>query len=205
MSEQPGAFDRVTGRRFVRAVKDFLTSEVRWRARGLFALLIAFAFTLNGLNVVNSYVGRDFMTAISHRDQAGFIWQAVLFIGVFAGSTVVAVMYRFTEERLGLFWRVWLTQRIIRYYLTDRTYLWLKESVGVENPDQRIADDVRAFTATTLSFTLMFLNGALAVVSFSGVRWSISPLLFSVAVGYALLGTLMTIYLSRRSPRTVAG
>jgi putative ATP-binding cassette transporter len=152
MSEQLVAFDRVTGRRFVRAVNDFLTSEVRWRARGLFALLIAFAFTINGLNVVNSYVGRDFMTAISDRDQTGFIRQAVLYVGVFAGSTAVAVLYRFTEERLGLFWRVWLTRRITRRYLADRTYLHLKESATVENPDQRIADDVRAFTATTLSF-----------------------------------------------------
>jgi putative ATP-binding cassette transporter len=162
MSEQPVAFDRVTGLRFIHAVKYFLTSEVRWRARGLFALLIAFALTVNGLNVVNNYVGRDFITAISHRDQAGFIRQAVLYVGVFVVSAVVAALYRFTEERLGLFWREWLTRRIIRRYLADRTYLHLKESATVENPDQRIADDVRAFTATTLSFTLMFINGALS-------------------------------------------
>ena len=43
------ALDWVTGRRFVCAVNDFLTSEVRWRARGLFALLIAFALTVKGL------------------------------------------------------------------------------------------------------------------------------------------------------------
>jgi putative ATP-binding cassette transporter len=197
MSEQPVPFDLVTVRRFVRAVKDFMTSEVRWRACGLFALLIAFALTLNSLNVVNSYVGRDFITAISHRDRTGFIRQAILYVGVFAGSTAVAVLYRFTEERLGLFWRVWLTRRIIRRYLADRTYLHLKESATIENPDQRIADDVRAFTATTLSFTLMFMNGALAVLSFSGVLWTISPLLFGVATGYAVLGTLVTIYLGR--------
>jgi len=197
MSEQPVSFDRVTGQRFVRAVKDFLTSDVRWRARGLFALLFAFAFTLNGLNVVNNYVGRDFMTAISRRDQTGFIRQAVLYVCVFAVTTVVAVISRFTEERFGLLWRVWLTRRTIRRYLADRTYLHLKESATVENPDQRIADDVRAFTATTLSFTLMFLNGALAVLSFSGVLWTISPLLFGVAIGYAALGTLATIYLGR--------
>ena len=197
MSEQAVAFDKVTGRRFVRAIKDFLTSEVRWQARGLFALLIAFALTINGLNVVNSYVGRDFMTAISHRDQTGFIREAVLYVGVFAASTAVAVLYRFTEERLGLFWRVWLTRRIVRRYLADRTYLHLKESATVENPDQRIADDVRTFTVTTLSFTLMFMNGALAVLSFSGVLWTISPLLFGVALGYAVLGTLATIYLGR--------
>jgi putative ATP-binding cassette transporter len=197
MSEQPVAFDRVTGGRFVRAVKDFLTSEVRWRARGLFALLIAFALTVNGLNVVNSYVGRDFMTAIAHRDQNAFVREALIYIGVLAGSTVVAVLYRFTEERLGLFWRVWLTRRIIRQYLANRTYFHLKESATVTNPDQRIADDVRAFTATTLSFTLMFMNGVLAVLSFSGVLWTISPFLFGVAIGYAVLGTLATIYLGR--------
>jgi vitamin B12/bleomycin/antimicrobial peptide transport system ATP-binding/permease protein len=197
MSEQPVAFDRVTGRRFVRAVKYFLTSEVRWQARGLFALLFAFAFTINGLNVLNSYVGRDFMTAIAHRDQAGFIRQAVLYVGVFALSTAIVVVYRFTEERLGLFWRVWLTRRIIGQYFSDRTYLHLKEAATVENPDQRIAEDVRTFTATTLSFTLMFMNGALAVLSFSGVLWTISPFLFGVALGYAVIGTLATIYLGR--------
>jgi putative ATP-binding cassette transporter len=197
VSEQPITFDRVTARRFVHAVTDFLTSEVRWQARGLFALLIAFALTVNGLNVVNSYVGRDFMTAISKRDHAGFIREAVLYIGVFAASTAVAVLYRFTEERLGLFWRVWLTRRIIRRYFADRTYLHLKESDGVENPDQRIAEDVRAFTATTLSFTLMFMNGMLTILSFSGVLWTISPFLFGVAIGYAVLGTLTAIYLGR--------
>jgi len=197
MSEQLITFDRATARRFIRAVKDFLTSEVRWQARGLFALLIAFALTVNGLNVINSYVGRDFMTAIAHRDQAGFIRQAVLYIAVFAGSTAIAVLYRFTEERLGLFWRVWLTRRIIQQYLADRTYLHLKESATIENPDQRIAEDVRAFTSTTLSFTLMFMNGALTVLSFSGVLWTISPFLFGVAIGYAVLGTLTTIYLGR--------
>lgn len=92
MSEQPVPLDLVTVRRFGRALKDFMTSEVRWRACGVFALLIAFALTLNGLNVVNSYVGRDFITAISHRDRTGFIRQAILYVGVFAGSTVVAVL-----------------------------------------------------------------------------------------------------------------
>jgi len=197
MSEQPVALDRQTGRRFLRVVKDFLTSEVRWRARALFGLLFAFAIAVNGLNVVNSYVGRDFMTAIAHRDHPEFIRQAVFYVGVFAASTAVAVLYRFTEERLGLFWREWLTRRIVRRYLADRTYLRLKESASVDNPDQRMTDDVRTFTTTTLSFTLMFLNGTLAVLSFSGVLWTISPLLFGVAIGYAAIGTLAAIYLGK--------
>ena len=197
MSEQQVTINRETWRRFVRVVRSFLTSEVRWQARGMFALLIAFALIVNVLNVVNSYVGRDFMTAIEHRDWTGFAHQTVLYLVVFAVSTGVAVFYRFIEERLGLFWRVWLTRQITRRYLADQTYLRLKKLAAVENPDQRISDDVRAFTATALSFMLMFLNGALAILSFSGVLWTISPLLFGVSVGYAAIGTLAAIYIGR--------
>jgi vitamin B12/bleomycin/antimicrobial peptide transport system ATP-binding/permease protein len=197
MIEQTVTFDRETRRRFVGGIKVFLTSDVRWKARGLFAVLIGFALAINGLNVVNSYVGRDFITAIADRNQAGFIRQAVLYIAVFVASTVVLVVYQFTQDRFGLFWRVWLTRRIVGQYLADRAYLRIKASATVQNPDERIAEDVRAFTATTLSFTVMLVNGGLAVLSFSGVLWTISRSLFGVAIAYACLGSLVTIYLGR--------
>ena len=197
MSEQAVPINRQTGERFVRVVKSFLSSEVRWRALGLFAVLIGLLFAISGLNVVNSYVGRDFMTAISGRDRAGFVRMAILYLGVFAASTVVAVFQSFAEQRLGLLWRAWLTGRLITFYLAGRTYYWLKETGAVDNPDQRIAEDVKAFTATTLSFTLIFLNGTFTVVAFAGVLWTISRLLFGVAVGYAALGSLLTILLGR--------
>ena len=197
MSEQAVPINHQGGRRFVRAVKGFMTSEVRWRALGLFALLIGLLFAISGLNVVNSYVGRDFMTAISGRDRAGFVRLATLYLGVFAASTVVAVFQSFAEQRLGLLWRAWLTGRLITAYLADRTYYWLKETGAVDNPDQRIAEDVKAFTATTLSFTLIFLNGTFTIVAFAGVLLTISRLLFAVAVAYAALGSLLTILLGR--------
>ncbi len=188
---------RHTLRRFLRAVADLLTSDVRRAAWLLVILLFAFAMAVNGLNVVNSYVGRDFMTAVADRDMPRFANMALLYVGMFATITVVAVLYRFAEERLGLLWRSWLTRRVIGRYLQDRTYLQLKESGQIGNPDQRIAEDIRAFTATTLSFTLIFVNGTLAAISFSGVLWSISPMLFMVAVAYAGVGTLLTILLGR--------
>ncbi|HEX4592347.1 MAG TPA: SbmA/BacA-like family transporter [Gemmataceae bacterium] len=197
MSDAPATTNRRLVQLFLRAIRSFLTSEVRSRVAAFLALLVGFALAINGLNVVNSYVGRDFMTAIAHQDYNGFVRQAILYVAVFTASTVVAILYRFTEERFGVFWRVWLTERIVRRYMADRTYYRLKERGGVDNPDQRIADDVRTFTTTTLSFTLMFMNGVLAAISFSGVLWTISPLLFGVAVGYAVLGTLTAIYLGK--------
>jgi putative ATP-binding cassette transporter len=188
---------RATWNRFVDMLKAFGHSRVGGKAKGLFILLIVFLFGINGLNVVNSYVGRDFMTAIEHRQMGTFLRLAMLYIGVFAASTVVAVYYRYAEERLGLVWRKWLTERVIVRYLDDRTYFRLHEAGDLPNPDQRISEDIRALTATTLSFVLMILNSSLTAISFSAVLWSISPLLFLVGVLYAVFGSAMTILLGR--------
>ena len=137
------------------------------------------------------------MTAIADRQTAEFIQQAIFYIGVFAASTVVAVIARFTEERLALHWREFLTRRAVKLYLADATYFHLGASGQLTHPDQRIADDVRAFTITTLSFVLMIFNSGLTILAFSGVLWSISPLLFVVAVVYAACGSYLTIILGR--------
>jgi vitamin B12/bleomycin/antimicrobial peptide transport system ATP-binding/permease protein len=80
-------------------------------------------------------------------------------------------------------------------YLADRIYYRMGASRELANPDQRIAEDIRAFTVTTLSFVLMWLNGSFTIIAFSGVLWSISPLLFIVAVLYAACGSYLTIAL----------
>ena len=90
-----------------------------------------------------------------------------------------------------------MTRGILRRYLADGTYQRLNASQAVANPDQRIAEDVRAFKVTTLSLALMALNSAFTIVAFSGVLWTISPLLFGVAVIYA--GRLAP-HLCARSP-----
>lgn len=122
---------------------------------------------------------------------------ALRYVGVFGLSTVAAVMYSFTEQRLGLLWRDWLTRRLVGLYLGDRLYYRMRIGEELANPDQRIADDVRAFTTSTLSIALIFLNSAFTLVAFSGVLWSISGTLFAVAVGYAALGSLTAIWLGR--------
>jgi vitamin B12/bleomycin/antimicrobial peptide transport system ATP-binding/permease protein len=150
---------KTTGTRFVRAVRAFAKSEVGWKAKLIFAALVLLLLAANALNVANSFVGRNFMTAIADRDMPGFIRQAFTYVGVFAALTLVAAVSRFGEERLGLLWRDTMTRGIVRRYLADGNYQ--KVSGAVANPDQRISEDVRAFTVTSLSFTLMGLTAPL--------------------------------------------
>ncbi|MCS7009485.1 MAG: ABC transporter transmembrane domain-containing protein, partial [Chthoniobacterales bacterium] len=187
---------RLTWRRFLWAVRNLLSSDRANRAVTFASLLAVGILLINALNVLNSFVGRDFMSAIQARDFTVFWQKAFLYALVFILSTLAATLFRFFEERLGLLWREQLTWYFIDNYLQNRTYL-LMGAEGVANPDQRITEDVRAFTSTTLSFVLMFCNAFITVISFSGVLWSISPLLFAVAITYAAMGSLITALLGR--------
>ena len=163
----------------------------------MLAALLILMLGINGMNVANSFVGRYFMSAIERRDTDGFVRFAWLYVAVFAGSTLTGVLFRFTEERLGLLWRDWLTRRITGIYIDRRLYLRRDGGEVLSNPDQRITEDVRQLTTTTLSFILMILNGTLTALSFSGVLWAISPKLFLIAIVYALAGSGLAIWLGR--------
>src|SRR5262245_16238671 len=88
-------FGRESFAHLARAVRNFATSEVRGQAVGFASLLLLLLLAINGLNVVNSYVGRDFMTAVEHRDWNAFVSEAGLYVGVFVLLTIVAVFYSF--------------------------------------------------------------------------------------------------------------
>src|SRR5262245_19347292 len=150
-------------------------SEARGRALAGLGVLIALLLTVNGMNVVNSYVGRDFMTALAERHAGRFFAFAGILAGVFAVSTVVEVLARYAEQWLGLVWREWLTRRFLDRYLAGRAYLRLVDQHEIDNPDERISLDIKTFTATTLSIFALLLNGVLTLAAFSWVLWSITP------------------------------
>jgi putative ATP-binding cassette transporter len=197
MSEQKPVPGRQTYRRLLSSVALFLKSPAGGKARWLLAALLLLMVGINGMNVANSFVGRYFMSSIERRDSDGFVRFAWLYVGVFGGSVLVGVLFRFTEERLGLLWRDWLTRRITSLYIDQRIYLNLTGDDAISHPDQRMTEDVRQLTTSTLSFLLMILNGTMTVLSFSGVLWTISPKLFTVAVLYAIAGSGLTILLGR--------
>jgi putative ATP-binding cassette transporter len=187
---------------FTRLIANFARSTQGPKAIRFFSALLVLLLIVNGLNILNSYVGRDFMTSLADRNQSLFMQQAFLWGAVFIFLTIASVILRYCEERLGLLWREFMTQQFVHLYVSPLVYYRMNDDLirqsGVEHPDQRIAEDVKTFTTVTLSFILMSLNGLFTVIAFSSVLWMISPWLFAAAIGYAIGGTLLTIVLGRR-------
>jgi putative ATP-binding cassette transporter len=190
--------DRHTWKRFVRITRLYFVSEARGAAFRLLSMLILVLLSLTALNVVNSYVGRDFMSAIAERQTHAVYWLALIYLGVFAASTVAGALELLVEQMLALRWRNWLTENLLGRYLMSHTFFRLNARADVDNPDQRMSEDIRTFTSTTLSLFVMAANSAITVVAFAGVLWSISGWLFLAALVYPLVGTSLIVLVGRR-------
>ena len=111
-------------------------------------------------------------------------------------------------------WRRWLTERFFDTYFENRNYYLLEvKNPGNDNPDQRIAEDVRMFTSSTISLGVGLLSAITTLFSFITILWGLSGALdfqlfgsaisipgymVWVAIAYALVGTLLTHLIGRR-------
>ncbi|QSA97759.1 ABC transporter ATP-binding protein/permease [Methylococcus sp. EFPC2] len=178
--------------------KAFFKSERRHRAFRFFFALLALALCVGGAQVVMSYVARDFMTAIARKDVPAYWFSLWRYLGTLALAVPLGVYYRWTEERLAVLWREWTAQHLIRRYFYNRAYYRLRGLASIDNPDQRISEDVRNFTLDSLAFLLILLNATVTVVVFIGVLWAISLTLVGVLLVYAVAGTGLSILIGRR-------
>ena len=189
--------DRNVIRRFITLATPFFRSTMRWRAISLVVLLLGLSLTINGVGVVMSYIGRDFMTALQTKDSPLFYWKLAEYLMAFVIATPIVVSYSYTEQRLSLLWRRWLSHHILARYFSDRAYYKLNLRGDIDNPDQRIEEDVRSFCAQSLTFCLIFFNSTVQLFLYVYVLWSISGALLVAAVAYSIIGSVVTYFLGR--------
>ena len=186
-----------TWQRFQRLVKPVFLSEKRWKFTLLLVVIVAFALASRGMDFAISYINRDFFNALALREQAEFFHQLYYYVAALAVLTVINVFYRFTEERFALFWRGWLSRKYIDDYLHRQAYYKILAYHEVDNPDQRIQEDVRNFTTTTLSIFMILLNSTFTFLSFIYILYSISGRLVVAAVIYAIAGSVAAYLLGK--------
>lgn len=90
-----------------------------------------------------------------------------------------------------------MTAYYMERYLSNRTFYKIQSQSIIDNPDQRIVDDLSAFTGTALSFSLALFNAAVDLISFSNILYGIYPPLFIVLLVYSIGGTAISVFLGK--------
>ena len=175
--------------------------RTRWQQWALLATVLLLSIAVTGINVGFSYIGNFFTNALVEKNQA----LAYLFVGVYGAGFLIGIpivaLYGYVEHYLSLHWRDWLTRDFLGKYFQGRTYYDIETKGEIDNPDQRLSEDIRNFTRVTLSFLLIILGSLMDLVSFSGILWAKSQLLVWVVLAYSVVGTLITMWMGRRLVR----
>ncbi|UVW29507.1 ABC transporter ATP-binding protein/permease [Massilia sp. H6] len=181
-------------KQFVAVARPYWLGDEKKKAWSLLALLIVLMLVETKFAVMLNNEAGEMTSALAGKD-GGRFWASVracLFILAFA--IPIYAFYYYMRDKLGNQWRRWLTSRFLDSYLAGRTYYALGASSEIDNPDQRISEDINSFTGRSIHFLLIFLGSIMQLVAFSAVLWSISHLLVAVLALYALLGTVVALW-----------
>jgi ABC-type uncharacterized transport system fused permease/ATPase subunit len=136
--------------------------------------------------------GKDFWNALNAKDPDQFFFMLSKFgVALVVGAPVV-VLYRFSARTAGYQLEGVDDGADTSALFNQSSLLRLVKKLDVDNPDQRIAEDVRSFTAFSLQLFLTLLTSVIDLVSFSAILYSIQPQLFAAIFVYAAFGTIVT-------------
>ena len=185
----------------------YFRSDDRWPGRLLLGSVVAIELLLVALQVILNLWYNRFYNTLQDRDWNGFV-SAILFFCVLAAIyTVLAVYQTYLNQWLQIRWRRWMTQSYLQQWLNAANH-YRMQLVGdaADNPDQRIADDLRLFVEYTMTLGTGLLNAIVSFCSFVVILWTLSeqaPLhlfgglqipgyLVWAALIYAIVGTALT-------------
>ena len=189
--------------------KPYWVSEQRAKGLGLLAAVIGLSLALVYLSVQFNLWNKDFYNTFENKDQAEFFRQLWRFTYL-AFFWIIAGVYRlYLQQMLQIEWRTWLNDHLLERWLSERAYYRLQLlDRGVDNPDQRIAEDLRLFVEMTLDLSIGLLSAIVTLVSFTAILWALSGAfaiggvsipgyMFWVAVVYSLTGSWLTHMVGR--------
>ncbi|NML24512.1 ABC transporter ATP-binding protein/permease [Zoogloea dura] len=187
--------DRALLKRFCAIAAPYWSGEEKRLARGLLALLVLLLLGQAVFAVLLNEQTGEFTSALAAKDESRFWTSIARCLGVLLVGVPVHAFYYYVRDRLGVHWRRWLTRRYLDAYLAKQVYFRLDARSGIDNPDQRIAEDIGTFTQKSLQFLLVVAGALLQLLAFSGVLWSISRELVLFLFVYAIVGTIVTVLL----------
>ncbi len=159
-------------RAFWKLFKGYWTSEEKFKALGLFGVVIGLNFASVWFLVQINTWYNEFYNALQEY-QSDLFWPLVGKFSALAFIYIVIAVYAiYLRQLLQIRWRTWLTKNYLNAWMSGQTYYHLQSST--DNPDQRISEDINSFVATTLTLIVGFLKQITTLVAFSFVLWELS-------------------------------
>ncbi|OYD86851.1 ABC transporter [Nostoc sp. 'Peltigera membranacea cyanobiont' 213] len=168
------------------------------RSWGMLVLLILLIIALVSANVFNSFITRYLLDVIiQEKDISKFYDTLLLFGSALVLVTLLVGFSKLVRKKIALDWYQWLNNKILSKYLNNRAYYKINFKSNIDNPDQRLSQEVEPIANNALSFSATLLEKILEMTAFLLVLWSISQTVALILVTYTVIGNLIAVYLTQ--------
>lgn len=191
-------FDRVFWKKVLSLVGLYWFSAQRRQGVKLLSWVSMLSGGAIALGAYSSYLNRDSTEALVGKHLTQFYHLMFIWVAVTAVTVFTKVVGLYLASLLYIEWRAWLTDHFIDAGFAHRAFYRMGLVGKVDNPDQRISDDISAFVASTQTFTVTLVFALAGVATYFAILWSISAPLASILIGYALIGTYCSVAIGRR-------
>ncbi|MBN3894359.1 MAG: ABC transporter ATP-binding protein/permease [Nostoc sp. NOS(2021)] len=168
------------------------------RAWGMLILLILLIFALVAATTYNSFIHRYLIDVIiQEKDYSKFTYTISFYAVGLVLITILVGFTKFIRKQISLDWYQWLDNHILNKYLNNRAYYKINFKADIDNPDQRLSQEIEPITSSALSFSATLLEKALEMVTFLIVVWSISQQIAVALLIYTIIGNFIAVYLNQ--------
>ncbi len=168
------------------------------RAWGMLFLLILLIIALVGATVFGSFINRYLLDIIIKEKDLSKFYDTLLLYGISLVLVTVLVGFsKFVRKQIALDWYQWLNNNILSKYLSSRAYYKINFKSDIENPDQRLSQEIEPIASNALSFSATLLEKVLEMTAFLIIIWSISQQVAVILVTYTVIGNLIAVYLTQ--------
>ena len=159
---------------FIRLAGPFWNSENKSLIRKQTLALFFLTALQIGIAVVITEWSAELFNALEQHSMSGLFRQIGLLILIFAASMGITYLHLIVKRHLQISWRAWLTERVIGQWMNKgHQYQVLHiQTVEHDNPDGRIAEDIRISTEVAIEYSHAIFYSALLFVSFSQILWA---------------------------------
>lgn len=197
------------GKQFWQFAGGYLSPKRSVKPLLFFLLIVALTLVSVRISLVYSEWYNNMYTSLQEFNQAVFWQQMGLFCVIAACAVSTSLASYYIEQRFIISWIAWLNDELTNKWMTNRAYYKTQYlSANLDNPDQRIQQDVQSYVKTTLSLSTGVIDAVTSMISYTILLWGLAGPMLVLGVeiphmmvflvfAYVVFTTLIAFWLGR--------
>ena len=163
------------GRQFWLLAKGYLTPTRTLQPIIYFVIIVFFNLLSVRLDILFSEWYKAMYNALQKMEESIFWIQMIVFCVLATVHMANVLLTYYLTQRFTIQWRTWLNEQMVEKWTNNQAYYKTQYVYNqLDNPDQRIQQDVQSYVSSSISFATGVISAVVSIVAFTIILWGLA-------------------------------